>query len=321
MSADGFVEVYAAIEIGCGSEPFVECRADDIAVLVVGAPAVNREERAAVNLEAELACMRDVKCADAVDEIVCGGHVAPRAELVDFDTDWVDNVVDAVLHDDSAGACDVHFDREARGAFEAVGGVSDAAVFAQNSSAADCTTDDGNVVEVFAGATEREVIGPVLRSDRIAKADEREILFFGKNVDGVEKVNPVRIACEVVGELFAFRKIAVAVLASRKRARDSCTCVHLCEISEVKAHVKCFTCGYVEWNFVAQDFFAGRNDCRLLAAKCNRGRNVIRRRRGYGLRGICCANCGLRGFGDVRFADGHRFCAGEVRKMEPQFVP
>ena len=52
MTADSFVEVYATIEIVCGSEPFVESGADDVAIFVVGAPAVNWEERAAVNLEA-----------------------------------------------------------------------------------------------------------------------------------------------------------------------------------------------------------------------------------------------------------------------------
>ncbi len=246
VSADGFIEVYATIEIGCGAEPFVESRADDVAVFVVGAPAVNRQQRAAVNFEAELACMRDVKCADTVDEIVCGGHVAPGAELVDFDTDRVDNVIDAVLHDDRAGASNIHFDGEACGAFEPVGGVGDAAVFAQNACTADCTADDGDIVESFAGAAEREVIGPVLRSDRIAKADEREILFFGENIDCIEEVNPVRIACEVVGELFVFREVAVAVLAARKRSRDCRSGVHLCEISEVKADIECFACGYVE---------------------------------------------------------------------------
>ena len=318
--ANGFVEVYAPIEIGGGSEPFVECGADDVAIFVVGAPAVNWEERAAVNLEAELAGMRDVKRADAVDEIVCRGHVAPWAELVDFDTDRVDNVVDAVLHDDSACACDVHFDREARGAFKAVGGVGDAAVFSQDACAADCTTDDGDVVKTFAGAAEREVIGPVLRGDGIAKADKRKVLFFGENVDGVEEVNPVCFAREVIGERCAFCKIAVAVLAARKRARDSCAGVHLCEISEVKADIECFACSYVEWNFVAQDFFAGRNRRCSVVSECDGCWNVSRRLRGYGLRGICCADCGLRGLCDIRFADGHRFGAGEVRKMEPQFI-
>ena len=195
VAADGFVEIDATVEIGGGSQPFVECGADDVAVFVVGAPAVNREERAAVNFETEFAGMRHVKRTHSVDEIVCRGHVAPRAEFVDFDTDRMDDVVDAVLHDDRAGACNVHFDGEARSAFETVGGVGDAAVFAQNACAANGAPDDGDVVESFAGATEREVIGPVLRRDGIAKADEREVLFFGENVNRVEKVNPVCFTC------------------------------------------------------------------------------------------------------------------------------
>ena len=170
VSADGFIEVYATIEIGCGAEPFVESRADDVAVFVVGAPAVNRQQRAAVNFEAELASMRDVKCANAVDEVVCCGHVAPGAEFVDFNADGVDDVVDAVLHDNRAGASNIHFDGEACGAFEAVGGIGDATVFTQNACTADCTADDGDVVETFASATERQVIGPVLRGDGITEA-------------------------------------------------------------------------------------------------------------------------------------------------------
>ena len=246
MSANGFVEVYAAVEIGGGSEPFVKCRADDVAVFVVGAPTVNREESSAINFEAELAGMRDVECADTVDEVVGCWHVAPGAKFVDFDTDRVDDVVDAVLHDDATCSCNVHFDGEAGGAFETVGGVGDAAVFAQNASAAHGAADDGYVVVTFAGATKREVIGPVLCRDGIAEADECEIFFFGENIDCIEKVNPVCFAREVVGERCAFGEVSVAVLAARKRARDGCACVHLCEICKVHAYIDYFACGYIK---------------------------------------------------------------------------
>ncbi len=237
VTADGFVEIDATVEIGGGSQPFVECGADDVAVLVVGAPTVNRQQRAAVYLEAQLARMRDVERADAIDEVVCGGHVAPGAELVDLDTDRVDDVVDTVLDDNCAGAGHVHFDGEARGSLEAVGGVGDATVFAENAGAAYGATDNRNVVEVFAGAAEREVIGPVLRGDGIAKAHQRKVFLFGKDVDSVEEIDPVRFAREIVGKRSAFRKVAVAVLATGKRARDGRAGVHLCEISEVKAHI------------------------------------------------------------------------------------
>ena len=61
VTAHSLVEVYASVKIWCGAEPFVECSADDVTIFVVGAPTVNREERAAVYLEAELARMRDVE--------------------------------------------------------------------------------------------------------------------------------------------------------------------------------------------------------------------------------------------------------------------
>ena len=215
--------------------------------------------------------MRDVKRAYSIDEVVCGGHVAPGTELVDFDTDRVDDVVDTVLDDNCAGACHVHFDGEARGSLEAVGGVGDAAVFAENARAAYGATDNRNVVEVFAGATEREVIGPVLRRDGIAKAHQRKVFLFGENVDGVEEINPVRFAREIVGKCGAFRKVAVTVLAARKRARDGCACVHLCEIGEVKAHVESFASGHIECDFVTQDFFARRDGGGRLAAERDRG--------------------------------------------------
>ena len=250
--------------------------------------------------------MRDVKCANAVDEVVCCGHVAPGAEFVDFNADGVDDVVDAVLYDNRAGASNIHFNGESRGAFEAVGGIGDATVFTQNACTADCTADDGDIVESFAGAAEREVIGPVLCRDGIAEADECEIFFFGENIDCIEEVNPVCFAREVIGECYAFGEISVAVFASRKRACDCRAGVHLCEISEVKADIECFACGHVEWNFVAQDFFA-RGNCGCGAtAKSDGGWMVIRR---------WC------GFGDVCFADGYRLGASEVRKMEAQFVP
>ena len=194
MTTHSLVKVYATVEIWCGTEPFVECRADDIAVFVIGAPTVNREECAAVNLETELTCMRDVERAYTVDEVVCGGHVAPRTELVDFYADRVDDIVDAVLYNDRACACDIHFNRETRGAFETVSRVGDAAVFAENACAAHCATDDGDIVEAFACATERKVIGPILCRDGIAKADKRKVLFFGENVNRVEEINPVRFA-------------------------------------------------------------------------------------------------------------------------------
>ena len=195
--------------------------------------------------------MRHVKRTHSVDEVVCRGHVAPGAEFVDFDADRMDDVVDAVLYDDRAGACNVHFDGESRGAFEAVGGVGDAAVFAQNACAANGAPDDGDIVESFAGATEREVIGPVLRRDGIAEADKREVLFFGENIDRVEEVNPVCLTCEVIGEGCVLCKVSVAVLAARKRARNCCTGVHLCEICEEHADIERFACGHVECDFVA----------------------------------------------------------------------
>lgn len=194
VATNGRVEVHTAVEIGCGAEPLIERHADDIAVFVVGAPAVNGQERAAVDFEPKLACVHNIERAHAVDEVVGRGHVAPRAELVDFDTDRVDDIVDAVLHDDSACACHVHFDGETRGTLESVCRVGDAAVFAQDARAAYCATDNRNVVEALACATQREVVGPVLRRDGIAKTHQRKVLFFGENVDGVEEINPVRFA-------------------------------------------------------------------------------------------------------------------------------
>ena len=282
MAAHGFVEIDASVKFGGGSEPFVERHADEIAVFVVGAPTVNRQQRAAVNLEAELACVSDVERTYAVDEVVCGGHVAPGAELVDFDSDGVDDIVDAVLHDDALGSCDVHFDREARGTFEAVGGVGDATVFAENACAADCTADNRYVVVTFADAAEREVIGPILCRDGIAEADKREVLFFGENVDSVEEVNPVRFAREVVGKRGGFCKVAVAVLAAGKWARDSRTGVHLCEVCEVHAYVERFAGGYIECDFVAQNFFACGDGARSVARKGDGCRGVHRAARRIG---------------------------------------
>ena len=326
-AAHRLVEIHAAVEIRCSPEPRVERHADKVAVLVVGAPAVYGQERAAVNFQPELARMRDVERAHPVDEVVCRWHVAPGAEPVHLDTDRVDDVVYAVLHNDGAGAGDVHLDGEAGGALQAVCRIRDAAVFAQNSRAAYRAPDDGDAPEPLAGATKREVVGPVLSRDGIAEAHEREVLLFGKDVDGVEEVNPVRFAREVVGEARRLREVAVAVLAARKRARDGRAGVHLREACKVEAHVKCFACGDVECDFVAQDFFA-RGDCAgSSAAERDGGRRIFSRRifrlravyrlRGIRLRGGCFAGSGLR---DVRLGNRHGLRAGEVRKMEPQLA-
>ncbi len=270
MTAYGLVEVYAAVKIGGGTEPFVECHADNVSIFVVGAPAVNGEQRAAVNLESELAGVCNVERTHAVDEVVGRRHVAPGAELVDFDTDGVNDVVDAVLYDDASGPCHVHFDGEASGAFETVSGVGDAAVFAEDAGAAYCAADDGHVVEAFARATQREVIGPVLCRNGIAKTHQREILFFSEDVDGVQEINPVRFAREIVGERSGFCKIAVAVLAARKRACNSRACVHLRKVGEVEADIECFASGHVECDFVAQDFFTCGDCDGGVAAECDR---------------------------------------------------
>ena len=243
--------------------------------------------------------MHNVERAHAVDEVVCRGHVAPGAELVDFDTDWVDDVVYTVLDDDGACSGDVHFDGEAGCALQAVCRIRDAAVFPQDARATYGAPDNRHVVEAFSGTAEREIVGPVLRRDGIAKTDEREVLFFGKDVDCIEEINPVRFACEVVGEACRLREVAVAVLAARKRARDCRTRVHLREVCKVEAHVKCFACGDVECDFVAQDFFACGDSATGAAAERDGCRRI---------------------FSDIRLGNCHGLRAGEVRKMEPQLV-
>ena len=264
--------------------------------------------------------MHNVERANTVDEVVGRGHVAPGAELVDFDTDWVDDVVYTVLHDDGACSGDIHFDGEAGCALQAVCRIRDAAVFPQDARTAYGTPDNRHVVEAFAGATQREVVGPVLRRDRIAKTDEREVLLFGEDVDCIEEVDPVCFTREVVGEVCRLREVAVAVLAARERARDGRAGVHLREVCKVEAHVKCFACGDVECDFVAQDFFA-RGDCSgSAAAECNGDRRIFFRRI-FNLRGIFSRRIFSRGiFSDIRLANRHGLGAGEVRKMEPQLV-
>lgn len=260
--------------------------------------------------------MHNVERAYAVDEVVGSGHVAPGAEFVDLDTDRVDDVVDAVLHDYRAGACDVHLDGEAGCALQAVCRVRNAVVFAENARAAYRTPDNRHVVEALAGAAQREVVGPVLRRDGIAEADEREVLLFGEDVDRIEEVDPVCFAGEIVGEACRLREVAVAVLAAREWARDCCTRVHLREAREVQAHVESLACGHVEGDFVAQNFFASGNCARGAPAERDGGRHVFGLRAVYKLRDIFSQRISS----DIRLANRHGFRAGEVREMEPQLV-
>ena len=312
VAADGLVKIHAAVEFGRCSQPFVERGADDVAVLVVGAPAVYGQERAAVNLEPELARMRDVERAHAVDEVVGRGHVAPGAESVDLDTDRVDDVVDAVLHYDGSGPGHIHLDGEARCALETVSRIRDAVVFAQDARAAHRAADDGDTVKPFAGTAQRQIVGPVLCRDGIPEAHEREVLLFGKDVDGVEEVDPVRFAREVVGEACRFREIPVAVLAAGKRARDGRAGVHLREVAEVHAHIESFARGHVERDFVTQDFFARGDSPGSAAAECDRGRRIFDRR-------IFCL-CGILCLRDIRLGNRYGFGSGEVRKVEPELI-
>lgn len=276
--------------------------------------------------------MRNVERAHPVDEVVCRGHVAPRAEPVHLDSDRVDDVVYTVLHYDCAGTCDVHLDGEARGALQAVCRIRDAAVFPQDARAAYRAPDNRHVVEPLAGTAQREVVGPVLSGDRIAEAYEREVLLFGEDVDRIEEVNPVRLAREIVGEFGRFREVAVAVLAARKRTRDSRARVHLREAREVQAHVESLARGHVECDFVAQDFFA-RGDGAGGAPSERDGDRRIFGLRCVKMRGTCFAGSGLRavyklrrgcrgmrGLCNIRLANCHGFRAGEVREMEPQLV-
>ncbi len=43
VTAHRLVKIDAAVKVGSGAEPFVERHTDDVAILVVGAPAVNRQ--------------------------------------------------------------------------------------------------------------------------------------------------------------------------------------------------------------------------------------------------------------------------------------
>ena len=204
--------------------------------------------------------------------------------------------------------------------------IRDAAVFPQDARATYGAPDNRHVVEAFSGTAEREIVGPVLRRDGIAKTDEREVFLFGKDVDCIEEIYPVRFACEVIGEACRLREIAVAVLAARKRARDGRAGVHLREACKVEAHVKCFACGDVECDFVAQDFFARGDSSGSAAAECNGDRRIFFRRifslrAVYKLRGIFSRRIFSRGiFSDIRLGNCHGLRAGEVRKMEPQLV-
>ena len=95
------------------------------------------------------------------------------------------------------------------------------------------------------------MVWPVLSGNRISEAYEREVFFFSKDINCIEEVNPVRFAREIVGECGGFCKIAIAVLAARKRTRDCRACVHLREACEVQAHVESLACSYIECDFVA----------------------------------------------------------------------
>jgi len=63
------------------------------------------------------------------------------------------------------------------------------------------------------------------------------IVGSGKDVDGVQKIEPVGAARQIQGQLVGLGIVAVGVVAFRERSGDECAAVHLSIVGQIEAHL------------------------------------------------------------------------------------
>lgn len=206
------VEINASIEDVACAEPCVELLTEGIALLIVGAPAVDREESAAIHLETELAGVRDIDILRSFNHILKRWHIAPWTEWIDVRTYRMDDIVYSVLNDNGSSTRHVELDRESSSTLETVSRVCDTVVLAKDACTAHGTTNDRHVAITLVPCTKSEIVRPTLRCDGIAIAHESVVLLIGEDINGVKEIEPVGIACKVEWESGLRCKVAIAVL-------------------------------------------------------------------------------------------------------------
>ena len=206
-----------------------------------------------------MAGVLDIELPHTFDEVFSGGHIAHGAERIDIDTHRMDDVVDSMLDDHIACTRHIHLDRETCLALQSVSLIGDAIVLTQDARTAHRTTDDGHIVQTFLPRTVSQVVGPALRSYRIAIAHQRMVLLFGQNIDGVEEIEPVGVPGQVERQHLGIGIVAIRELALRERSCHQCTCIHLRIAAQINAYLDGISGIYCQRYLIALNLFAWRN--------------------------------------------------------------
>ena len=218
-------------------------------------------------------------------------QVAPRAEGVDVGSYGVDDVVDAVLYDDICRSGHIHLDGKTRGTFQSVCLIGDAVILSQDASAADGAAYDGDI------GTESllcHVVGPRLCRDGVAIAHNGMVLWCCQHIDGVQEIKPVGVARQGEGQFIGLGIVAIGIIAFGERTCDERSAVHLCESSQIDAHLYGVT--------TADGIANGITLCLLARHEHNRG----------------LAAEGHRGMTHKDLVECDGLCAGEVRETKAQ---
>lgn len=250
------IEIDATVEHRVVAQPFVEILPYRLALVIVCAPALDGQKSAVPDLHVELSGMSHVDVPNACLEVVGGRHIAPWAERIDVYANGVDNVVYAVLDDDSISACNVHLDRETGRTLQSIGLVCYAIILSEDTRPAHGTADDGDIAESGIPSADGEIVRPALRGYGIAIADEGAVGRKGMDLDGIEEIEPVGLAREVEREGIGIGEIAIGVLTVGQGTCDERPCVHLCEGGEIDADLDGVAGGDGYWQIVGRDLAA-----------------------------------------------------------------
>ena len=136
------VKVYTSVKQRRSAQPLIKLIPDAIPLSVISAPPLNGQERAAPHLQPEIPCVTNIYVRHTTNQIGDCGHITPRAERVGLDTNWVDDVIDAMLNDNGRRASHIHLNGEARSPFKSIGLICDAIVLPEDSRAAHRSAND-----------------------------------------------------------------------------------------------------------------------------------------------------------------------------------
>ena len=231
---EGFVEVDAAVDQVGGADEFVVRMAHLLAEGGVGTPAAHGQQGTHVHPVAVAAGLGDVFL-QAVDQLLDCGQILHGPEGIVPGTHGMDDVVDALLDDDSVGPVCGDLVVEPMLAGKAVALVGQAGVFPQNSRAGGGPPDDGSVVKALPEAPQGQVVRPVLGGDGVAVADHGPVFRRGQHGHVAQEVIQVGGPGSLQRDVGRLRLVAVGVQALAQGAAGVDHAAHEGEIPQIEA--------------------------------------------------------------------------------------